>query len=80
MIDSPKLIAAIEAAERFLSACNDVRELEREAQSDCDRRKASAIRPENVFKHVSRVSHAAAKRASMDLTRALAQLRKPGAF
>lgn len=77
---SPKLLAAIEAAERFLSACNEVQDVERDAQVDFEERKSSENRPEYVFKHVSRTSHAAAKRASMDLTRALAQLRKPGAF
>lgn len=76
--ESESLKTAIKEAERFLDRCKDV--LEEERRVALEREDARRIGRETWGIHASRSPHAAAKRASMDLTRALANLRKPGAF
>lgn len=62
---------AIAEAERFLKAAKSVKWTTREVRAD---------RHEDYFSYtdVDHTAAAATKRASMDLTRALARLRKPG--
>lgn len=77
---SAALKIAIEEAERFLARCKDVMDEESRSHADYLEMLEKSGGAQWVHKYVSRAPHAAAKRASMDLTRALANLRKPGAF
>lgn len=63
---------AMMAAQVFLDRCVEIRTEELRA--------AKARADGDDWVQPSRVHFAAAKRASMDLTRALAQFRKPGAI
>lgn len=74
---SDALDRAIEEAERFLEKCKAVK------LESADYRKRRDERPKGEEWRAlppSRIPYAAAKRSSMDLSRALTDLRRPGAL
>ena len=64
-------------AERFLSVVGELNRKTALLEADYKKRKAAAADDRYVFCDTANVEHAAVRRSSMDLTRALARMRNP---